>query len=323
MIRTARFRAAWWLPGPHLQTLWPNVFRPCPRVQLSRERLELADGDFLDLDWNAIPPGNSLTLILHGLEGSSDSCYARGLMRALARRGMAAVLMHFRGCSGMPNRLPRRYHAGETGDLAHVVDVLGQRFPGVALFCVGYSLGGNVLLKWLGETGAAAPLRAAVAVSVPFELATCADRLQHGFSRIYQFALLRRLKQAARDKADLIHDLVSLPRVLGSRDMRQFDEVCTAPLHGFANAGSYYAQSSSRQYIKHIRIPTLILQARDDPFMWPDAIPSAAELSEQVVLELSEMGGHVGFVTGPPWKPVYWLEHRIPEFLANPESDMK
>ena len=166
---TPGFRPAWWLRNPHLQTLWPALLRRPPRVALRRERIELPDGDFLDLDW-AAPPGRALVLVVHGLEGSSRSGYARGMMAAAVARGWGAVTMNFRGCSGSHNRLDRSYHSGETGDLAHVVERLSREFRGLPIAAVGYSLGGNALLKWLGETGAACPLVAAVAVSVPLRL---------------------------------------------------------------------------------------------------------------------------------------------------------
>jgi predicted alpha/beta-fold hydrolase len=341
------FKPAWWCRGPHAQTLWPYVFRRSPRITLRRERLELPDGDFLDLDWTPETRG-PIVLVLHGLEGSSNSKYARGLLKALHGRGWRGVLMHFRGCSGEPNRLARRYHSGETGDLAHVLSILRQREPATPLAAVGYSLGGNVLLKWLGETatetshisgrmsvanrdtessrgprldpvgetGAIHPLRAAVAVSVPFLLANSAARLETGFSRIYQWSLVRRLKKATWEKhrfRPLPIDMESLSRL---QSFRQFDEHVTAPLHGFEGADHYYRVSSSRQYLSGIRLPTLILHSLDDPFMTPDTPPEPGELSPSIKLELYAHGGHVGFVGGAwPWHARYWLEERIPSFL--------
>ena len=193
MITTSRFKPAWWLPGPHLQTLWPNLLRH-PRIAVRRERLELPDGDFLDLDWSTGSSG-PLVVILHGLEGSSRSPYAAGLLNALQRRGWRGVVMHARGCSGEPNRLPRGYHAGDTADLDYCVRELRRREPHTPLAVVGYSLGGSVLLNWLAETSVPRDIAAAVAVSVPFRLEDTAERLQRGFSRLYQRALLRSLYQ--------------------------------------------------------------------------------------------------------------------------------
>ncbi|HHW78021.1 MAG TPA: hydrolase [Xanthomonadaceae bacterium] len=317
MIQPADFRPAWWLPGPHAQTLWPVLCRRRPRLSLRRERLELPDGDFLDLDWTVGARG-PIVLVLHGLEGSSDSHYALGLLVAIARRGWRGAVMHFRGCGGEPNRLARSYCAGDTADIAYVVDWLHQREPAAPLAAVGYSLGGNALLKWLGETDADPPLRAAVAVSVPFLLDACARRLGRGLSRLYQFHLLRELRRSYRDKFQ--HRLdgpISLDQLTALRDFYAFDDRVTAPLHGYAGAHDYYARASCRPYLRRIRVPTLILHALDDPFMSPDAIPEAAELSASVRLEPSPHGGHVGFVDGRwPWRAGYWLERRIPAFLT-------
>ncbi len=224
--------------------------------------------------------------------------------------------MHFRGCSGETNRLARSYHSGETGDLELVLRTLREREPGSPIALVGYSLGGNVLLKWLGQVGAAAHVDCAVAVSVPFELEKAAWRLERGFSRIYQARLLHSLKASVARK----HRQELLPAELGDlsavHSFRDFDDVVTAPLHGFRDASHYYQESSSRQYLKGIRVPTLILHALDDPFMTPDAVPTPAELSRCTTLELSRRGGHVGFVAGRwPWRPRYWLDERIPAFI--------
>lgn len=320
MNQTARcpaFRPAWWCRGAHLQTLWPVLVRRAPRVRLRRERLELPDGDFIDLDWLACgAAAGPLVVILHGLEGSSDSQYARGLLAALQRRGWRAAVMHFRGCSGEPNRLPRSYHSGETGDLAHVVCELRARSPRHPIGVVGYSLGGNVLLKWLGETGSTT-VDAAVAVSVPYDLARAAARLEHGVSRLYQWELMRRLRASVERKR--MRMMLPLTVDVGRlRRFREFDEHVTAPLHGFGGADHYYAVASSRQYLRGIRVATLLLHARDDPFMTEQAIPRPDELSATTTLELSAHGGHVGFVGGAwPWRPRYWLEQRIPEFLQD------
>lgn len=317
MIVDSAFRPAWWLPGAHLQTLYPSLFRASRPPPLQRERVELPDGDFVDLDWAPRHDG-ALVLLLHGLEGSIHSHYAGGLLRALDRAGMSAVLMHFRGCSGEPNRKPRSYHSGETGDLDVIVRRLLDDRPTRSLSVVGVSLGGNVLLKWLGEQGTAAPLSRAVAVSVPFLLDDAARRLQSGLSRLYQAYLLRRLRRSVRAKARLLPPPVALGRLEQLTSFRAFDDAITAPLHGFAGVDDYYRRASSRAYLKDIRVPTLIVHARDDPFMSPAAIPLETELSDAVTLELSAHGGHVGFIAGRwPGRPVYWLEQRVCTYLAS------
>lgn len=316
-IEPADFRPAWWLPGPHAQTLWPVLCRRRPRVPLRRERLELPDGDFLDLDWTRGEQG-PIVLVVHGLEGSSDSHYAAGMLAAADRRGWRGVVMHFRSRSGEPNRLARSYCAGDTADIAHVVDRLHQRQPATPLAVVGYSLGGNALLKWLGETADDPPLRAAVAVSVPFLLEDTARRLGKGFSRLYQWHLLGKLKRGYRDKFRHRTDgPVALDQLSVLQNFYAFDDRITAPLHGYASVSDYYTRASCRQFLGRIRVPTLILHALDDPFMSPETAPNAAELSSHIRLELSRNGGHVGFVAGPwPWRANYWLEQRIPAFLA-------
>ena len=309
------FRAPWWLKSNHLQTVFGTLFRRRAAIGLRRERIELADGDFLDLDWT---PGvnGPLVLLLHGLEGSSDSPYARGMLGAIHARGWRGVVMHFRGCSGVPNRLPRSYHSGDTGDLSEVVRRLEVRDDVSTIAIVGYSLGGNVLLKWLGEQGQNATIAAAVAVSVPYSLSLAADRLAMGFSRIYQRRLIADLRAKLRRKFSQDASPIDLDLADNSRDFWEFDDRVTAPLHGFENVHDYYNRSSSRQYLAGIRVPTLMLHAEDDPFMTPEVLPSRDELSADARLEVSTAGGHVGFVHGKlPWRPRYWLEERIPVFL--------
>ena len=310
------FRPAWWLPGANAQTLWPTMFRRPARPRLSWERLRLPDGDFVDLSW-AGEDSHITVVCLHGLEGSYRSAYAAGMLNALAAHGWRAVLFHFRGCSGELNQLPRSYHSGDTGDLGYLLDVLGRRNPDSIFAAVGYSLGGNVLLKYLGERGTASPLRAAAAVSVPFDLGAAAQRLDCGFSRLYQWRLLRSLRAKTAEKIARCETMPPVPALRQLRNFWNFDDAVTAPLHGFRGADDYYARSSSRQFLAAIETPTLLLHARDDPFMTPDAVPTHRELAANVRLELSQRGGHVGFVDGRwPWRAEYWLEQRIPEYLA-------
>ncbi len=314
-VETPPFHPAWWLRGPHAQTIWAALHRAPQPVPLTPERLELPDGDFIDLGWTP-EPGAALVVVLHGLEGSAHSAYALATLAAVRRHGWQGVVMHFRGCSGQPNRLPRSYHSGETGDLAFLIETLRARHPGVPLSAVGYSLGGNVLLKYLGERGDTAGLAGAVAVSVPFDLDKAARRLERGFSRLYQWFLVAKLRAKTAHKFSTMQSPIDLTGLQTLRSFRAFDGAVTAPLHGFDSAEDYYARSSSRQYLRAITVPTLILHAEDDPFMTPDAIPGEDELAPSIELDLQARGGHVGFVSGRvPGRPRYWLDERIPAFL--------
>ena len=286
------------------------------RPQLRRERLELPDGDFVDLDWTLNDSG-PIVILFHGLEGSSRSHYARGMLASLPQHGMRAVLMHFRGCSGEPNRLARAYHSGDTGDIDFLVRTLRAREPNTPLAAIGYSLGGNALLKWLGEQGKDAPVQCAAAVSVPFLLHESTAHMNRGLSRIYQWHLLKSLKQGAHRKAGKFTPPAPLEEIDRMKSFFEFDDRVTARLHGFDDALHYYTSSSSRQYLNRIRIPTLIVHAIDDPFMHAQVIPAAGELSPPIELDLHRHGGHAGFVGGSlPWKPRYWLEERIPAWLG-------
>ncbi|OOG21369.1 hydrolase [Thioalkalivibrio denitrificans] len=310
----ADFRPAWWLPGPHLQTLIPNLL-PRRGVRLRRERLELPDGDFLDLDWGP-PRRGPVVVVLHGLEGSSRSPYAAGLIRRLAMAGYQGVVMHFRGCSGEPNRLPRAYSAGETADIAFVAGQLRTRLPDRSLGAIGVSLGGNALLRWLGEAGEAAPIDTAIAISVPFDLSQAALRMERGFSRVYQWYLVGRLKRAVASKCGRMPMPVDREKLPHLNDFRSFDDAVTAPLHGYRNVDDYYTRASSRQWLRGIRIPTLILHTENDPFMTPGVIPEAGELSDAIRLEVAAEGGHVGFMDslGRRWlerRCVAWLEDTV------------
>ncbi|MBF8778760.1 hydrolase [Pseudomonas fulva] len=318
-------RPATALGNPHLQTLWGPLFRRQAQPERDRERFWLADGDFLDLDWHGPHLSDTpLVLILHGLTGSSRSPYVIGLQQALATMGWASVAVNWRGCSGEPNLLPRSYHSGISEDLAEVIAYLRGRRPLAPLHAVGYSLGGNVLLKYLGETGRHSQLQAAVAVSVPFRLDQCADRMALGFSRLYQAHFMRELathlqakRQHLRDlgHADALATLERLGPLGRLRTFWDFDGKVTAPLNGFEDAQDYYRRASSRYYLGANRTPTLIIQSSDDPFIFRHSLPTAGELAADTWFELHDKGGHVGFVEGSLRRPRYYLERRIPQWL--------
>jgi uncharacterized protein len=315
MKKITAFKPAWWLTGSHFQTIWPVVSRRKIALSIREERIELPDGDFLDLNWIG-DNNDQIVLVLHGLGGSIESPYANGIMNAILAAGWQGVFMHFRGCSHECNRLARSYHSGETADLDFIIKEIVRRTPKAKIAVIGYSLGGNVLLKWLGETGSTAPITCAVAVSVPFELNKAADRMNLGFSQIYQWWLLRQLKSELSRKFKRIPSPININNLKKLRTFWEFDDQVTAPLHGFKGVNDYYHRSSSRQYLKNIHIPTLVIHSLDDPFISPNAIPNIDEISEKITLEVSKSGGHVGFISGiVPGRAKYWLEDRIPAYL--------
>lgn len=320
------FQRARWLPGAHLQTLGGRVLRSRGGLRLRRERIDTPDGDFVDLDWLDTPERDvrrPLCVVLHGLEGSARSGYALETYRRLAERDVAAVGFNFRSCSGVLNRQPRLYHSGDTGDIAYVLELLRDRAPDRPLGAVGYSLGGNALLRYLGacgggRTGRRAMIDAAAVVSVPYDLAAGAAHMERGFARLYVARLLRSLKRKLRAKADLIGDRVDLPRALAATTFRTFDDAATAPLHGFAGADDYYRRASSGPLIGRIRVPVRLIHALDDPFLPAHAVPTAAiganpSLDGRIVAQ----GGHVGFVEGTPWAPRFWAERAAAAFVAD------
>jgi len=276
--------------------------------------VELPDGDFIDLDWSGPKEGRTV-LLLHGLEGSIHSDYIRGVMSKLNQRGYRTCLMHFRGCSGEPNRLVEWYHSGKSDDPQLIVEFLKEQMEIEVYAAVGFSLGGNVLLKWLGEQGANSSLKRAAAMSVPFRLEQAGQRMNQGLSRIYQRSLVSRMVQSYKDKFAVVSSPLDVD-IDAIETFWQFDDQVTAPLHGYKGADDFYTRASSRQFIPQIRVPTLILHAVDDPFMYAHTPPGADELPEDVWLELSKHGGHVGFVSGMiPGLANYWGERRLAEWI--------
>jgi hypothetical protein len=311
-----------WLPNRHLMTIYASVARLPERLPIARERWELPDGDFLDVDRLAGPrPDAPLLLVLHGLEGSSRSGYVRGLLARARARGLAGLALNFRGCSGEPNRLARFYHSGDTGDLAHALERLTSEQPGRPIVLAGFSLGGNVVAKFLGERGEDLPgeLKAASVVSVPFDLLACSRALDGpGLPAwIYRQRFLRKLRAKSLAKARRFPGAFDLPRLRAARLLRDFDDAVTAPLHGFASAEDYYARSSSGRLLDGVARPLQILAAEDDPFIPTEALPlAAAKTNPRIQLEVSHAGGHVGFVDGPPWRPRRFAEERAAAWLA-------
>ena len=309
---SSSYEAPWWLPGGHLQTIVAALL-PAPRVAWSRERWETPDGDFIDLDWAGrySNPSGPLIVLFHGLEGSSASPYARAIAARALSMGWRCVVPHFRGCSGELNRLPRAYHSGDSAEIGWILNRLD------APYAVGISLGGNALLKLLGEKGEGTRLRKAVAISAPLDLAAAGRNLDAGLSReIYTRIFLRSLKRKTLEKIERQRIAVDAARVRRARTFWEFDDSVTAPLHGFLGADDYWARSSSGPWLARIRIPTLVINARNDPFMPEaalDAIRNSGEVPPNVVLEFPRTGGHAGF----PGRD-RWLAQRVFEFLSSP-----
>lgn len=316
------FRPAWWLRNAHAQTIWGKVARSRAKLRTVTECLPSPDGDNLELHHLASPDSSPVRVLLfHGLEGSPRSHYVTGVFSEAARRGWGATLMLFRGCGSAPNVARRFYHSGETSDPAHVFGVLGARWPRSHWVLASVSLGGNVMLKWLGELGGSRDPRivAAAAVSVPFDLEAGARRIAFGSSRIYDRSFLRSLRRKAVAKLARYPDLFDPAALARARNVFEFDDAVTAPVHGFADARDYYAKSSSMRFLPDIRVPTLLLSAADDPFMPPEILDrarAAAATNPCLELEFTARGGHVGFVSGRlPWKPWYYAERRIFRFF--------
>jgi predicted alpha/beta-fold hydrolase len=312
-VIASRFSAPWWVRNGHTQTILPALVTRAIPGAFSRERIELEDGDFLDLDW--LRGGNSrLAILTHGLEGSSRADYIRGCAGRLAAAGWDVLAWNFRGCSGEPNRLLRYYHAGDTGDLARLIERGAKEYPRIAL--IGFSLGGNVTLKYMGEAPPHASVHAAVAISAAVDLEACVRRLdQRADNWLYRqrflATLFAKIEQKARQFPGQL-DLVGMRRIRG---IEAYDDRYAAPIHGFRGASDYYARSSSRQFLRSISIPTLILSARNDPFLPSECFPeSDAEANPNLFLEAPESGGHVGFLDLDRGV-VPWSEWRALEFL--------
>mgnify|MGYP000598521358 CR=1 FL=1 len=320
-VNHSPFQPAWWLKHAHLQTIFAKYLSPKQRLSTEAEMFSLPDGDEIQLNWLPDTGTNQeapLLILLHGLAGDINSHYIQAMLTQCRSLNWPAVLLHFRGCNGKPNKLPRAYHSGDTADAALVISEVKRRFPNRPLVAVGYSLGGNVLLKYCGEQAGNNPLAAAIAVCPPLSLAACAKRINSGASKLYQRYLLGRLKRSTLAKLQQFTDFplpLTPQQVQGFSSIEQFDEHYTAPIHGFLNAQDYYHKASGKAYLRHIRIPTLVIHANDDPFLSEEVIPSTDELSPHIHYELTRGGGHVGFVYGSVLKPRFWLNQRIPQFI--------
>ncbi len=338
------FRPARGLSGPHAQTIAGKLLRPELTVPLRRERLETPDGDFLDLDFAGEPEAGDgaggersspVVVVLHGLEGMSTRRYMGTTYRALLERGMRPVGLNFRGCSGEPNRTARAYHSGETGDLRFVLEALRARYPG-PFGVVGYSLGGNVALKYLGEAGAEGAadgaadgaaegaadgedrVAAGAAVSVPFDLDAGARALEGSFMGrlVYTRYFMDKLRSKMLAKGPLVAEACDLEAVRRSRTIREFDDAATAPIFGFDSAADYYARQSSNRFVADIRTPTLVVHSRDDPFLPAAAIPEAELTGNPAITAvITDRGGHQGYVAGSVFRPRFWVEDVVADFM--------
>jgi predicted alpha/beta-fold hydrolase len=305
-----------WLAAGHLQTVYAATICPRPAVVYRRERLETADGDFVDLDWVDGDARAPVVVLFHGLEGCSRSHYALAMMDAVRRRGWRGAVAHFRGCSGELNRLPRFYHSGDIDHVAFALRRVAEHSGGAPVFAAGVSLGGNALLKWLGEGAAGAAPVAAAGISVPLDLAAAGFHLEDGFNRLYTRYFLRRLKRKSLAKLALHPGIYSAAAVRASRTLHDFDDVVTAPLHGFRDADDYWQRASSKPTLGGIQVPTLVLNARDDPFLPAAALPQPDRVSRAVLLEFPQHGGHAGFVSGVFPGRLDWMPQRVLDFFA-------
>ncbi|WP_432468956.1 hydrolase [Agarivorans sp. Z349TD_8] len=319
-MNATHFKAPWWARNRHIQTLLPTLLLRNKKLNLDWQQLDLDDGDFIDLAWidsaKTDKPEQAIVLVFHGLEGSVHSPYAKGILQACKQQGWRAVVMHFRGCSGKPNKLWRGYHSGEIDDARACIEHLHALNPKAPLFALGYSLGGNMLVNYLAKEPRS-PLTAAAVISAPLHLAACSQRLQQGFSQIYQHHLLSRMKKNLCKKISRMPQApLQQTQVKRWRNFVEFDEHYTAPAHQFAGAVDYYQRCSGLPLLKHIGLPTLLIHAADDPFMDARVIPRNEQISPAIEYRLSRTGGHVGFVGGSLFRPTFWLESAIPQWFS-------
>ncbi len=288
-----------------------------PRLGYRRERWDAPDGDFIDLDWIDGPSDAPLVVLFHGLEGCSRSHYAAALMHAVSTCRWRGVVPHFRGCSGELNRLPRAYHSGDSAEIDWILRRLGRALT-APLYAAGVSLGGNALLKWLGERGGEAcqVVAAAAAVSAPLDLMAAGAALDHGFNLVYVRHFLATLKRKSQAKLDRFPGLFDGARMAAARTLREFDNVVTAPLHGFRDTDDYWTRASAKPLLRRVAVPTLLVNARNDPFLPEQSLPAAEELAPCVTPEFPAHGGHVGFAGGRFPGRLGWLPQRMLDYFA-------
>lgn len=316
------YQAPLWLPGGNLQTLYPALLARRPAVSYHRQRWDTPDGDFIDLDWTQTQDSGlrieerPLLALFHGLEGSSMSHYARAMMQATVARGWRGVVVHFRGCSGELNRLPRAYHSGDSAEIDWILRRLREFHPAGSLLAAGVSLGGNALLKWLGEqqADACAVVQRAAAISAPVDLHAAGRALEQGFNRVYTNNFLATMKRKSLAKLHIHPGLFDETRLRAARTLREFDDLVTSRLHGFKNVDDYYTRASSKPLLAQIAAPTLLLNARNDPFLPESALPDARILSAAVTALFPEEGGHAGFPSDRG--ALSWLPQTVLEFLT-------
>jgi predicted alpha/beta-fold hydrolase len=318
------YRSPWWLPGRHLQTVYPAIAHRAPPPPYRRERWELPDGDFVDVDHLEGPADAPLVVLFHGLEGSSRSHYAVALMHGLRTRGWRGAIPHFRGCSGEPNRLPRAYHSGDADEIGRMLERLAAG-NGAPVFAAGVSLGGNALLKWLGREGdaARASVRAAAAVCAPLDLVAAGAALRRGFNRLYTREFLRTLKPRALAKLERFPGLFDRSAMERATDFDAFDDLFTAPVHGYRGVLDYWTRASSKPDLIGIAVPTLVINPANDPFLPARHLPGPDGVSAHVVLEQPASGGHAGFVSGTFPGHLDWLPRRLIAFFETAASGQR
>ncbi|GLS03718.1 alpha/beta hydrolase [Chitiniphilus shinanonensis] len=315
------YRAPAWLPGGHAQTIYPALFMWRRALRYRREGWVTPDLDTIVVDWVDGRAGTPIVVLFHGLEGGSGSHYARALFQYAYPRGWRGVVPHFRTCGNVINRLPRAYHAGDSKEIDWVLTRLRQRFPDVPIYAVGVSLGGNALLKWLGESGSRAALviSAAAAVCAPVDLAASGAALDTGVNRhLYTREFLRTLRRKTLEKLKLTNNpFIDRAKVGRAMTLREFDDLVTAPLHGFHSVDHYWREASSKPHLKNIAVPTLMVHALNDPFVPAASLPGEDDVSPSVTLLRPKEGGHVGFVSGPPPGKLDWLPNVLVRFFMH------
>ena len=314
------YRAPWWLPGGHLQTIVPATLVPRPPVAYRRERWDTPDADFIELDFAQPEPRAAdarLLVLFHGLEGGSDSHYARAVMRHFADRGWRALVAHFRGCGGAPNLLPRAYHSGDSEEADWILRRVHARWPDAPLHAIGVSLGGNVLAKWLGERAEDAVfVRAAASVGSPLDLAAGGMALGRGFNLVYTRMFLATLRRKALAKLAHWPDIAQVESIRAARTLHAYDDAFTAPVHGFRDANDYWTRASGKPWLGGVCVPHLVLNARNDPFVPAASLPDERQVSRFVTLEQPSGGGHIGFAEGAPPGNLAFLPRRLEQFFA-------